>query len=223
MNKALYIVSILLLLSFPLSAQEVLSPSKIQARASRRNLPLLGLPIRTDGGIDAIVRYREERWEGSDSARAVPRWTMWQMKPESLAAPGHLDAIFEFCRIWAAEKPTGTADIVYGPFQGGWYMAVYKKSRSRLGWKAIAFVIPPDGFEDGKRIYDYSHSVNWLEHQIGYNLYPGLPAHLQEIIEEMTATELLCPFQEFEPGMEIEHPDQEIDFDQEIDYREALM
>ena len=40
------------------------------------------------------------------------------------------------------------------------------------------------------------------------------------IIEEMTATELLCPFQEFDPGIEIERPEQEIDYDQEIDFRE---
>ena len=145
---------------------------------------------------------------------------MWQMKSESPAAPGHLDAFFEFCRIWAAEKPTGTADTVYGPYLGGWFVAVCRKTRSCLGWKSLAFVIPPDGVGKDKRIYDYSHSINWLEHQIGYNLYPGLPAHLQEIIEEMTATELLCPFQEFDPGIEIERPEQEIDYDQEIDFRE---
>ena len=223
MNKALNIVIFLLLLSFPLSGQEVLSPSKIQARASRRNLPSLGLPIRTDGGIDAIIRYREERWEGSDSARAAPRWTMWQMNHESPARPVHLGAVLEFCRSWAAEKPTGTADIVYGPFQGGWFVAVCKKTRSHLGWKSIAFLIPPEGVGESKRIYNYSHSINWLEHQIGYDLYPRLPAYLQEIIEEMTATELLCPFQEFDPGIEIERPEQEIDYDQEGDYREALM
>ena len=80
-------------------------------------------------------------------------------------------------------------------------------------------MIPPEGIVEGKRIYDYSHSVNWLEHQIGYNLYPKLPGHIQEIIEEMTAAELLCPVQEFDQAMD-ERPDQEIDYDWEADSRE---
>ena len=70
-----------------------------------------------------------------------------------------------------------------------------------------------------KSIYAYSHSVNWLERRIGYNLYPRLPAYIQEIIEEMTASELLSPHQEFDPGLD-EHPEQEIDYDWEADYRE---
>ena len=219
MTKALHIVIVLLFLSMSLSAQEVLNPARIHAKANRKHLPSLGLPIRTDGGIDAIVRYREERWEGAESAQAVPRWTMWEMKPDSPSVPEYLGAILELCRDWAAEKPKSTVDIVYGPFHGGWYAAVCRKTRSGLGWKSIAFVVPPDGFKEGKSLYDYSHSVNWLEHQIGYNLYPRLPAHLQEIIEEMTATELLCPIQEFDPGLD-ERPDQEIDYDWEADSRE---
>ena len=58
-----------------------------------------------------------------------------------------------------------------------------------------------------------------MENQIGYNLYPGLPAYIQEIIEEMSSTELLCPFQEFDPALN-ERPEQEIDYDWEEDYRE---
>lgn len=186
---------------------------------SRRHLPSLGLPERADHRIDAIIRYREERWEGADSAAAIPRWTMWEMKPDSPAGPEHLSAILELSRHWAEEKPKGTADIVHGPFQGGWFVAVCKKTRSSLGWKSIAFIVPPEGFKEGKSIYEYSHSVNWLEHHIGYNLYPKLPAYIQEIIEEMTATELLCPIQEFDPGLD-EHPEQEIDYDWEPDSRE---
>lgn len=219
MRKALYIVSFLLALSLQLSAQEVLSPARIQARANRRHMPSLGLPIRTDGGFDAIVRYRDERWEGSDSLRAVPRWTMWEMKPDSPSVHEHLGAILSLCRSWAVEKPKGSVDIVYGPFKGGWFVSMCRKTHSRLGWKSIAFLIPPDGIGEGKSIYDYSHSINWLEHQVGYNLYPKLPAHLQEIIEEMTAMELLCPFQEFDPGLD-ERPDQEIDYDWEADSQE---
>lgn len=220
MTRALYIVGLILALSVPLSAQEVLSPAKIQARANRRHMPSLGLPVRTDGGIDPIVRYRDERWEGADSAYVVPRWTMWQVKPESPAAPVHLGAILELCRQWAAEKPKGTADIVYGPYKDGWFVTICKKTRSNLGWKSIAFVIPQYKGWEKRRIYDYSHSVNWLEHKIGYNLYPGLPAHLQEIIEEMTDAELLCPFQEFDSGLDADSPEQEIDYDWEADYRE---
>ena len=206
-------------LSIPMTGQEVLLPAKVQVKASRKHLPSLGLPIRTDGGIDAIVKYREECWEGADSAQSIPCWTMRGMKPDSPSVPEHLGAILELCRKWAAEKPKGTADIVYGPFKGGWFIAVCKKTRSSLGWKSIAFVIPPEGIVEGKRIYDYSHSVNWLEHQIGYNLYPKLPGHIQEIIEEMTAAELLCPVQEFDQAMD-ERPDQEIDYDWEADSRE---
>lgn len=219
MSKALHIATLLLALSIPLSAQEVLSPARIQARANRRLLPSLGLPIRTDGGFDAIIRYRNERWEGSDSAQAEPGWTMLEMKPESSVAPEHLGAISALCRSWAVEKPKGSVDIVYGPFRGGWFVAMCRKTQSRLGWKSIAFLIPPEGYGKGKSIYDYSHSINWLEHQIGYNLYPKLPVYLQEIIEEMTAMELLCPFQEFDPAMD-ERPDQEIEYDWEADIRE---
>ena len=219
MTKALHIVSFLLLISMSLSAQEVLSPARIQARANRRHLPSLGLPTRTDGEIDAIIRYRDERWEGSDSVQAVPGWTMWEMKSESPVAPEHLGAIFALCRSWAVEKPKGSVDIVYGPFRGGWFVAMCRKTQSRLGWKSIAFLIPPDGIGEGKSIYDYSHSINRLEHQIGYNLYPKLPAYIQEIIEEMTAMELLCPFQEFDPAMD-ERPEQEIEYDWETDIQE---
>ena len=219
MNRVLYIGVFLVILSLPLSAQEVLSPAKIQSRMGRKHLPSLGLPERLENRIDAIIRYREERWEGFDSVWAVPNWTMWEMKVDGPSVPEHLGAILELCRNWAVEKPKGTADIVYGPFKGGWFIAVCKKTRSSLGWKSIAFVIPPEGIVEGKRIYDYSHSVNWLEHQIGYNLYPKLPGHIQEIIEEMTAAELLCPVQEFDPAMD-EHPDQEIDYDWEADSRE---
>lgn len=203
-----------------LSAQEVLSPAIVQARASRKHMPSLGLPIRMDGDIDAIVRYREDRWEGADSIQAVPRWTMWGMKPDSSSEHEHLGLIMELCRSWTTEKPKGTSYIVEGPLWGGWFVAVCKKTRTSLGWKSIAFVVPQDGVEEGKRIFDYSHSINWLEQQIGYNLFPRLPAHLQEIIEEMTATELLCSFQEFAPDLEIELPEKEIDYDWESDYRE---
>lgn len=98
-------------------------------------------------------------------------------------------------------------------------MAVCKKTRSNLGWKSIAFLIPSAGFEKDRSIYHYSHSVNWLEYQIGYNLYPKLPSHIQEIIEEMTATELLSIYQESDSGLD-DRPENEIDYDWESDYRD---
>ena len=203
-----------------MSGQEVLRASQIQARAGGRHMPSLGLPVRKDGNIDPLVRFQEDRWIGADSAEAVPYWTMWAMKPESPAGPEHLGAILEFCRTWAGEKPKGPADIVYGPFQGGWFVAVCKKTGVGLGWKSLAFVIPPKGLEPGKSLYAYSNSVNWLESRIRYNLYPRLPSYLQEIIEEMTATELLCPYQEFDQRLD-EGPDHEVEYyEQEEDQRE---
>ena len=35
----------------------------------------------------------------------------------------------------------------------------------------------------------------------------------------MTATELLCPYSEYDPGLD-EGPDREVDYDWEADYRE---
>lgn len=100
-----------------------------------------------------------------------------------------------------------------------WFVALCKKTRSDLGWKSISFVIPPEGLPAGSNIWNHSHSVNWLEHNIGYNLFPNLPPHIQDIIEEITAAELICPFQEFDPGL-ADTPDQEIDYDWEFDYRD---
>lgn len=219
MSKALHIAALLLILSSSLSAQELLSPARIRARAKGKNLPSLGLPVRLDGGHDAIVRYIQGRWEGADSVNALPRWTMCAFGPKSAALPACPGAILELCRIWAGEAPRRPVDIVYGPLGGSWYVALCKKTHSVLGWKTISFVIPPEGPEEGKSIYAYSHSVNWLERRIGYNLYPRLPAYIQEIIEEMTASELLSPHQEFDPGLD-ERPEQEIDYDWEADYRE---
>ena len=91
---------------------------------------------------------------------------------------------------------------------GGWFVAICKKTRSDLGWKSIGFVIPAGGMQPGKGIC--------------YDLFPRLPSYVQEIIEEMTATELLCPFTEFDPGLNEwpDRPDREIDYDWEADYRE---
>ena len=156
-------------------------------------------------------------WKGADSLNAVPFWIMSQVSVPTEA--GALTPVISLCARWAAERPKSAVDIVWGPFQGGWFVAICKKTHSALGWKSIGFVIPPEGMDPAGRIYSYSKSVNWIEYRIGYDLFPKLPAHLQEIIEEMTATELLCPFQEFDPGLE-EGPDHEIDYEWEADLRE---
>ena len=315
MKKRVCILAAALLILLPLdgAGQEVLSASKVHARANRRFLPALGLPVKSDGQIDRVVRYRDGHWEGADSVRAVPRWTMWAVHAEALPAvavqlpaqqaaasltqgrngsagqgqqgatpqagagrlvalqqvdgaasgrqvvqqttgttlqlaaalqgvPGQLTPVFDFCRGWAGESPKGAADVVCGPLKragqsagqaqafvqsagqahgasGGWFAAVCKKTRSGLGWKSIAFIVPPEGIDSKRSIYDYTRSVNYLERRIGYNLFPRLPSNLQEIIEEMTATELVCPYSEFDPGLD-EGPDREVEYDMELDYLE---
>ena len=98
-------------------------------------------------------------------------------------------------------------------------MALCRKSTKSLGWKSISFLIPEEGVVKGVSIYRYSMSVNRLEHMTGYDFFPGLPSHLQEIIEEMTSSELLSPVQEFDIP-EADGVEQERDWDMEEDYRE---
>lgn len=197
-------------------AQDVLQPARIQAKASRRQ-PALGLPKRLDSQTDPVVWYVSGEWKGADSLKGVPFWTMAQVSEP--AQGGELTPVLQLCAKWASEKPKRAVDIVWGPYSGGWFIAICKKTQSDLGWKSIGFVIPSEGILEGKPIWDYSRSVNWIEHQIGYNLFPKLPAHMQEIIEEMTATEHLCPYSEFDPGLD-EGADGEIDYDWEADYRD---
>ena len=49
----------------------------------------------------------------------------------------------------------------------------------------------------------------------------GVRKNLQELVEEMTAAEHLCPFIEFDP-LEYEVPDPEIDYEWEMDMHEIL-
>ncbi len=125
-------------------------------------------------------------------------------------------AIETIIRSWAEEKPAGPVEVVAGPFRRSHYIAICKKTRRGMGWKAIAFIIPPEGMLAGRSPYTYSTSINRIEAQTGYNLYHKLPAHLQETIEEMTATELLSPFQEFDER-EMDLPEQEREYDWETD------
>ncbi|MGN0191759.1 MAG: hypothetical protein ACI39U_08910 [Candidatus Cryptobacteroides sp.] len=205
-------------MSVPALAQETLSPAKIQARGARKH-PSLGLTQRLDGRTDPAVWYDAGSWYGADSLNARPFWTMDKVSEPT--DKEKLMPVSDFCVTWASEKPEAAVDIVYGPYRRGWYFAICKKIDDGLGWKSIAFVIPEDGIQDGKRIWDYSLSVNLLEYFIGYNLFPGLPRNLQERIEEMTAYEHLCSFQEYDLSPLYE-PDYESDRDWEDDLREIM-
>lgn len=217
-RRTAYILTLFFIVSaaYSAAAQEVLRSSRIQARFSKR-LPALGLPVRFDGQIDPAVWYDAGVWKGADSLRAEPFWSMHQITDEVVLNP--LTPVFKLCADWASEKPKQPVDVVWGRYRGGWFVAMCKKTNSVLGWKTIGFSIPDSGIPVGKSIWLYSHSVNWVENQIGYNLFSKIPDYLQEIIEEMTATELLCSFQEFDPGLN-EEPDREYDIDRDFDVRE---
>ena len=216
------LAAILLLAPLRAGAQEVLEASTVRARASRRLMPALGIPKHANGEGDHMVRSAKGRWEGlshaeNDSSEVILRWVMLQVMPfESFpdAIPREIADVF---RQWQGEKPRETVHIVYGPLEKGYFAAICKKTRGALGWKSIAFVLPGEGQEPGTGIYAYSHSVNWLENRIGYNLFPKLPSHIQEIIEEMTASELLCPVREPD-GFEMDRPEYEREYDSEQDY-----
>ncbi len=219
MRLRLFVCFLLLLPALSLRGQDLLPAARIRARAGGKALPALGLPVRADGGYDQIVYTRDGRWFGADSLKAKPHWTMWMVFPQGEAGAGMPEAVQTVCRSWATEKPAGPVFVVAGPVQGARFVSLCTRAKGALGWKSIAFALPEDGPEAGKDIYTYSCSVNWVEFLTGYNLYPNLPSYLQETVEEMTASELLCPFQEFEPAMD-DAPEREIDYDREEDYRE---
>lgn len=209
---------LLLVLSIPSLGQEVLNPSKVQPRGTRKH-PAFGLPQRLDGRTDNAVWYNKGMWCGADSLQGQVFWTMTEVTDAKYDGP--FAAVYDFCKSWALERPKSAIDVVYGPYRNGWYFALCKKTRRGLGWKTIAFVIPAGGIPAGKSVWDYSLSVNLLEFFIGYNLFPKLPRHLQETIEEMTAYEHLCPFQEYDNSPFYEF-DREVDYDWEGDVRERM-
>lgn len=225
MNRLLRLFTIFLLLCSGLSAysQEVLAPSKIRGR--HKNLPSLGLPIYQHGEIDAVIQFKDGCWHGADSLNSPhPHWTMQPVTSKSiLNVPRDITPVMEWVQKWANEKPSRAVDMVYGPFYGGWYIALCKKTGERLIWRSIGLVIPFGGPIAGRSMLSYSHSINWLEHRTGYNFFPKLPSHLQEIIEEMTVVEWLSPVQEFETLPLDSAPDQEIDTDWQQDYLDSML
>ena len=221
-NKTL-ILTILFILTilpeFSASGQEVLNASKIQARGVRKNLPELGLPERIGVEIDPVIWYKDGLWHGADSLKATPFWTTETIGTESVVKSKIPSEIIDFCKGWVAEKPEGPVHVVIGPVRGMQFIAVCTRAQSSLSWKSIAFIIPESGLEQDKSVWFYSCSVNWIEWLTGYNLFPKLPSALQEIVEEMTAAEHLCPFIESDP-LEHDIPDPEIDYEWEMDMHE---
>ena len=83
----LYIVVLVLLIILPgfsIFGQEVLRSSRIQARANRKNLPALGVPVRNSGEIDPAVWYKDGLWRGADSLSAPPFWVTETIDVESV-------------------------------------------------------------------------------------------------------------------------------------------
>ena len=221
-NKTL-ILTILFILTilpeFSASGQEVLNASRIQARGVRKNLPELGLPERFGVEIDPVIWYKDGLWHGADSLKATPFWTTETIGTESVVKSKIPSEIIDFCKTWVLEKPKGPVHVVTGPVRGMQFIAVCTRAQSSLSWKSIAFIIPESGLEQDKSVWFYSCSVNWIEWLTGYNLFPKLPSALQEIVEEMTAAEHLCPFIESDP-LEHDIPDPEIDYEWEMDMHE---
>lgn len=218
----LYIVVLVLLIILPgfsLFGQEVLRSSRIQARANRKNLPALGVPVRNSGEIDPAVWYKDGLWRGADSLSAPPFWVTETIDVESVVKASMPSEIVAFCKEWVMEKPQGPVHIVTGPLRDMRFVAVCTRTRSSLSWKSIGFIVPEEGLLPGKSVWDYSCSVNWIEWFIGYDLFPKLPSALQELVEEMTAAEHLCSFIEFDP-LEFEEPEFEIDYEWEMDMHE---
>lgn len=225
LKSQIYIIVLFLitiLSEFSLDGQEILRPSRIQARAVRKNLPELGLPERSSGEIDPTVWYKDGCWHGADSLKASPFWITEKIEVGSVVKTRMPSEIVDFCREWVTEKPEGPVHVVSGPVRGMQFIAVCTKTRGSIRWKSIGFIVPKSGMQPDKSVWFYSCSVNWIEWLTGYNLFPKLPSVLQELIEEMTASEHLCSFLESDP-LEYEAPDPEIEYyEWEMDMHEIL-
>ena len=206
---------------FSLSGQEILKPSRIMARAIRKNMPELGLPEKSSWEIDPTIWYKDGCWHGADSLKGSPFWITETIDIESAVKTMMPSEIVDFCKGWVQEKPKGPVHIVTGPVRGMQFIAVCSRSQDSIKWKSIGFIVPMSGLQPDKSIWFYSCSINWIEWLTGYNLFPKLPSGLQELVEEMTAAEHLCPFIEFDP-LEYEVPDLEVDYEWEMDMHEIL-
>lgn len=213
--------TLIFLSEFSLSGQEVLTSSRIQARAVRKNLPELGLPERNSGEIDPVIWYKSGRWQGADSLKASPFWITETVEVGSVVKTNMPSQIVDFGLEWVSEKPEGPVHIVAGPVRNMQFIAVCTRAKSSIKWKSIGFIVPKTGLEQDKSVWFYSCSVNWIEWLTGYNLFSKLPSGLQEVVEEMTAAEHLCPFIESDP-LEYELPDPDVDYEWEMDMHEIM-
>ena len=221
---SIYIVVLFLVGVFgelSLSGQEVLNPVRVHAKVKKKNIPALGLPIRNSEDVDYAIWFKDGCWHGADSLRAIPSWVTETIAAESVVKTQIPNEIVDFCKKWAVEKPEGPVYMVAGPLRGGQFIAVCTRARSSLNWKSIGFIIPESGLQPDKTVWYYSCSVNWIEWLTGYNIFPELPSNLQELIEEMTAAEHLCSFNELSP-LEYDIPDPEVNYDWEMDMHEIL-
>lgn len=161
-----------------------------------------------------------------DTSRVFPNWICWNLdlgsvaddkykfgrfvrKGASVPAEGLLRQVIDECYRWAWKKPYGNTNVVLGPIYAAqnspipsaWFVAVCKKDSGKglmpLGFSSVAFIVPVAPSAKAN-LYDYSCSVNFVEFRTGYNLFPKLPSGVQEQVEEMTAYELFCPFQEID-------------------------
>lgn len=161
-----------------------------------------------------------------DTTRSFPNWVCWNLDLGSVAEDKYkfgrfvkkgssvpsevlLKQVIDECYRWTWKKPYGNTNAVLGPVYtsqdsetpSAWFVAVCKKDSGKglmpLGFTSIAFIIPASP-SSRPNLYDYSCSVNFVEFRTGYNLFPKLPPKVQEQVEEMTAYELFCPFQEID-------------------------
>ena len=145
LKRLSYCLLLVLLLAGEARAQEMLDAARVKAKAGwrlRRMLPALGLPVKEDGLPDAVVLYRNGRWQGADGLKSSPHWIMWEMAEDSLSTPLQLKPFLDEFRKWAGESPEGRTSVVYGSYPYGWYVAGCKRARFGFGWKYITFFRP---------------------------------------------------------------------------------
>lgn len=225
--------------------KEAVIQSKVPKKL-RTYTPFWGEPVPLSGEQETLV-HAQTFIAARKSTTAIPDWVCWNLdlastgasryKMEEMMPTGYrpeshevLRKAVDECYKWAWRKPYGTTCVVVGPlyFKNrqvpyAWYVAVCKKESSgkpfALGFSSVAFVIPETA-DGSKGIYSYSESVNMVESKSGYNLFPKLPAGVQELVEGMTTYELFCPFQEIE-DYDIER--MEVEWEHETDAVEWII
>lgn len=220
-----------------------LKESRIEAKVPKKLhtiKPFWGIPIPNSGEEEEVEVIGSLYVSRADEA-SIPRWICWNLdlasdsnerfKFEELIPkdkrPGSIEQIraaINECYRWAWRKPYGMTCIVTGPIYlendstspYSWYVTVCKRENAAkmfaLGYSSIAFKVPMHAQGDIS-VYDQSVTVNMVEFLTHYNLYPHLPASVQEQVEEVTGYELFCNFQEIDESLlekyivEFEHDD----------------